>query len=45
MAAGVSPDPLTLEEVMENARRKAPQFRTLLHDLIGALKVHNAQDK
>ena len=45
MAAGVSPDPLTLEEVMETARRKAPQFRALLHDLIGALKVHNAQDK
>ena len=45
MAAGVSPDPLTLEEVMETARRKAPQFRALLHDLIGALKVHNALAK
>ena len=43
LAAGVSSDPLTLEEVMETADKKAPQFRQLLHDLIGALTVHKEQ--
>ena len=40
LAAGVSKEPISLEEVMETANRKAPQFRQLLHDVIGAVTVH-----
>ena len=43
LAAGVTDNPLSLEEVMVMAKQKAPQFRTLLHDLIGAIKVHNGK--
>ena len=43
LAAGVTDNPLSLEEVMVMAKQKAPQFRTLLHDLIGTIKVHNGK--
>ena len=43
LAAGVTDNPLSLEEVMIMAKQKAPQFRTLLHDLIGAVKVHSGK--
>ena len=43
LAAGVTNDPLSLEEVMVMAKQKAPLFRTLLHDLIGTIKVHSGK--
>ena len=43
LAAGVTENPLSLEEVLEVTRLRAPQFRCLLHDLIGAIKVHSGK--
>ena len=44
LAAGVSENPLSLEEVMETANQKAPQFCRLLHDLVGAFSLHHKEE-
>jgi purine-nucleoside phosphorylase len=38
LAAGISPDPLTVEEVMQAADAAAPKFKRLLWDSIAAME-------